>query len=36
MFGGFCMSVKMNGKHLAPFISEDEYKALFPQVKLAH
>ena len=30
------MSVKMNGKHLAPFISEDEYKALFPQVKLAH
>lgn len=30
------MGVKMNGRHLAGFVSEDEFSAIFPQVKLAH
>ena len=30
------MSVKMNGKHLAGFIAETEFDAVFPQVQLAH
>jgi glucose-6-phosphate isomerase len=30
------MSVKMNGRHLAPFIREEEFAAIFPQVELAH
>ena len=30
------MSVKMNGKHLANFIAETEFDAIFPQVQLAH
>ena len=30
------MSVKYNGKHLAKFISPEEYDTIFPQVELAH
>ena len=30
------MSVKMNGRHLAKFVADDEFDAIFPQVSLAH
>ena len=30
------MGVKMNGRHLAGFVSEEEFSAIFPQVQLAH
>ncbi len=30
------MSVKFNGKHLAPFVSESEFECIFPQVEAAH
>ena len=30
------MGVRMNGRHLAGFVSEDEFAAIFPQVRLAH
>lgn len=30
------MSVKFNGKHLAPFVSESEFDCIFPQVEVAH
>ncbi len=30
------MGVKMNDKHLAKFVSEEEFSAAFPQVRLAH
>ena len=30
------ISVKFNGKHLAPFVSESEFDCIFPQVEVAH
>ena len=30
------MSVKLNVRHLAKFVSDDEFSAIFPQVKTAH
>ena len=30
------MSVSFNTKHLTPFISEDEFAAIYPQVAAAH
>lgn len=30
------MSVKFNGKHLAKFVREEEFSAIYPQVQLAH
>ena len=34
--GGFHMSVRVDTQHLSGFVGENEYKALAPQVKLAH
>ena len=30
------MSVSFNTKHLTPFIKEDEFAAIYPQVAAAH
>ena len=30
------MSVSFNTKHLSPFINEDEFAAIYPQVAAAH